>query len=95
MALPEVLYRAAFDHPLLYHNRLTAVEVEARFASASFVKVASRRFIWPQYHYVVSDEEVMEGERGVRWRVPGTPSWRLGAQEVRTAATHLLYRKLG
>jgi SAM-dependent methyltransferase len=92
MALPDRVYRAAFGHPLLFHNRLTPSDVMALFQTAGFERIAARRFVLPDKRYVDGDA-VQAGE-------PGVPVWlnsgrlpRLSDEDRHTAAIHYLFRK--
>jgi SAM-dependent methyltransferase len=92
MAFPDAVYRAAFGHPLLFHNRLAPADVMSLFEAAGFEPIAARRFVLPEKRYVDADV-VRAGEAGV-------PAWlnsgrlgRLTAEDRHTAAIHYLYRK--
>ena len=92
MAVPDPVYRIAFGHRLLFHNRLTPAEVSSLIEAAGFERIAIRRFVLPDKRYVDSGAD-QAGQAGV-------PAWlrsgRLAAlsQEDRhTAAVHYLYRK--
>jgi SAM-dependent methyltransferase len=94
MALPDAAYRAAFGHPLLFHNRLCPREVMGLFAAAGFEPIATRRFVLPDKRYV-DEDAAGAGEEGV-------PAWlgsgRLGGlsrEDRHTAAIHYLCRKPG
>jgi SAM-dependent methyltransferase len=92
MALPDDVYRIAFGHALLFHNRLVPAEVAALFEGAGFEPIAVRRFVLPDKRYV-DDGAAGAGQAGV-------PSWlrsgrlaRLSREDRHTAAIHYLYRK--
>ncbi len=92
MALPDDVYRIAFGHELLFHNRLAPVEVTALFEAAGFERIAVRRFVLPAKRYV-DGGAAAAGQAGV-------PSWlrsgrlaRLSREDRHTAAIHYLYRK--
>jgi len=94
MALPDRVYRAAFGHALLFHNRLAPAEVMALFEAAGFERIAARRFVLPHKRYVDEDSDA------TRAGEPGVPAWlgggrlgRLSADDRHTAAIHYLYRK--
>jgi SAM-dependent methyltransferase len=94
MALPDDVYRIAFGHDLLFHNRLSPAEVMALFEATGFEPIAVRRFVLPDKRYVDTGA-VDAGEAGV-------PAWlgsgrlgRLSAEDRHTAAIHYLYRKPG
>jgi SAM-dependent methyltransferase len=94
MALPDPVYRAAFGHRLLFHNRLAPADVIALFEAAGFERIAVRRFVLPDKRYV-DGAAAQAGEAGV-------PSWlrtgrlaRLSVEDRHTAAVHYLYRKPG
>ncbi len=92
MSLPDPVYRAAFGHRLLFHNRLAPAQVMSLFEGAGFQRLAVRRFVLPDKRYV-DEGASTAGEAGV-------PSWlgtgRLGAlstEDRHSAAIHYLYRK--
>ena len=94
LALPEVAYRLLAGHPLLYHNRLSPSEVEARFRAAGFEKIAVRRLLLPERVYV--DDPIDAAARGR----PGLPRAWLAAPfrdiseaDLRTAAAHYVFRR--
>jgi SAM-dependent methyltransferase len=92
MALPDDVYRFAFGHSLLFHNRLPPADVMALFEATGFERIAVRRFVLPDKRYVDAGA-AQAGEAGV-------PSWlgsgrlpRLSPEDRHTAAVHYLYRK--
>src|SRR4029453_6651848 len=92
LALPEPLYRAAFGHPLGYHNRLSPTEVAVRFAAAGFARIAVRRMILPARAYG-GEAAARGGRAGLsrRWLARRFRAW--SDADLRTAAAHYLYRK--
>jgi SAM-dependent methyltransferase len=92
MALPDDVYRIAFGHELLFHNRLAPAEVAALFEAAGFEPIAVRRFVLPDKRYV-DDGAAVAGEAGVpAWLRSGRLS-QLSQEDRHTAAIHYLYRK--
>lgn len=92
MALPDDVYRAAFGHPLLFHNRLAPAEVTALFEAAGFERIAARRFVLPDKRYVDADA-AQAGAAGVPGWLNSGRLGRLSAEDRHTAAIHYLYRK--
>ena len=92
MALPDRVYRAAFGHPLLFHNRLAPAEVMSLFEAAGFERIAVRRFVLPDKRYVDADA-VSAGEAGVPAWLQSGRLGRLSVEDRHTAAIHYLYRK--
>lgn len=94
MALPDGVYRAAFGHPLLFHNRLAPAEVTALFLAAGFEPIAVRRFVLPDKRYVDAGA-AQAGAAGVPTWLNGGRLSRLSAEDRHTAAIHYLFRKPG
>src|SRR5262249_38310753 len=95
MALPDPVYRAAFGHRLLFHNRLAPSDVRALFEAAGFVQIVNRRFVLPHKRYVEDGGAAQAGEaRGPSWRGGGRLC-KLSNEDRHTAAIHYLYRKPG
>lgn len=92
MALPDSVYRVAFGHRLLFHNRLTPTEVMALFEAAGFERIAMRRFVLPDKRYV-DGGAASAGEAGVPTWLRGGRLARLSREDRHTAAVHYLYRK--
>jgi SAM-dependent methyltransferase len=92
MALSERVYKAAFGHSLLFHNRLAPAEVMSLFEAAGFERIAARRFVLPDKRYVDADA-ASAGEAGVPAWLQGGRLGRLSAEDRHTAAIHYLYRK--
>jgi len=92
MALPDAVYRIAFGHRLLFHNRLVPVEVTALFEAAGFERIAIRRFVLPDKRYV-DGGAAQAGEAGVPAWLRGGRLGRLSVEDRHTAAVHYLYRK--
>ena len=92
MALPDGIYRAAFGHPLMFHNRLAPAEVMALFEAAGFERIAVRRFVLPDKRYVDADA-APAGEAGVPAWLQSGRLGRLSLEDRHTAAIHYLYRK--
>jgi len=92
MALPDAVYRAAFGHPLLFHNRLAPAQVMSLFEAAGFEPIAARRFVLPDKRYVDAGA-AQAGEAGVpAWLNSGRLA-ALSSEDRHTAAIHYLYRK--
>jgi SAM-dependent methyltransferase len=94
MALPDALYRAAFGHALLFHNRLAPAEVMSLFEAAGFQPIAARRFVLPDKRYVDAGA-AQAGQPGVPAWLDGGRLGRLSVEDRHTAAIHYLYRKPG
>jgi SAM-dependent methyltransferase len=93
LALPGPLYRAAFGHPLSFHNRLSPSRVSQCFEAAGFQRVAVRRMILPEGRYIEPGQQIPAHARS------GLPRWLLAPEfsqisddDLRTAAAHYLYR---
>ena len=89
-ALPDPLYKIAFGHALAYHNRLTPTQVAARFEAAGFEPIAVRRFVLPHKTYV-DDPHI--GQPGLNRRWLAKRFRNVDEADLRTAATHYLYRR--
>jgi len=93
MSLPDPLYRAAFGHRLLFHNRMAPADVTALLERAGFERIAIRRFVLPDKRYVDAEHDAQAGEAGVpAWLDSGRLA-RLSTDDRHTAAIHYLYRK--
>jgi len=93
LAVPEPAYRVALGGALTYHNRLSPTEVAAAFAAAGLEPVAIRRLILPAHHWVDDDDDALTGAPGLPRRALARRFRRWSDVDLRTAASHLLFRR--